>query len=156
EAVTAEPVAEAAVVVAPPVAEVVEHPEPEPEAPAPPPVVEETVAPIAAAEVPPLVEPPTEPTPVPAPVEIAAVEPPPPAPLVEAPPPPAAAFDISHLSESDQKVHKDAKRFARILVSEIELYNKTKVADGRQNRDLYKRLRSDIDRSRQTYEKRFG
>jgi hypothetical protein len=53
-------------------------------------------------------------------------------------------------------VHKDAKRFAKILVSEIELYNKTKVADGRKNRDLYKRLKSDIDRSRQTFEKRFA
>jgi hypothetical protein len=30
------------------------------------------------------------------------------------------------------------------------------VADGRKNGDLYKRLKSDIDRSRQTFEKRFG
>jgi hypothetical protein len=76
-----------------------------------------------------------------------------------APPPPPAApavFDVSQLSEAEQKVHKDARRFAKLLVSEIELYNKAKVADGRKNRDLYKRLRSDIDRSRQTFEKRFG
>lgn len=80
---------------------------------------------------------------------------------VTAPPPPAPAapatgFDIAQLSEADQKVHRDAKRFARLLVSEIELYNKAKVADGRKHSDLYKRLKSDIDRSRQTYEKRFG
>lgn len=80
-----------------------------------------------------------------------------PAPPPLAPPPPAVAgFDISQLSEADQKVHKDAKRFAKLLVSEIELYSKAKVADGRKNRDLYKRLKSDIERSRQTYEKRFG
>ena len=68
----------------------------------------------------------------------------------------AAPFDVSQLSETEQKVHKDAKRFAKLLVSEIELYNKAKVAEGRRNWDLYKRLKSDIDRSRMTFEKRFG
>jgi DNA replication initiation complex subunit (GINS family) len=63
---------------------------------------------------------------------------------------------MSQLSEADQKIHKDAKRFAKLLVSEIDLYNKGKVSDGRKNKDLYKRLKSDIDRSRQTFEKRFG
>jgi hypothetical protein len=67
-----------------------------------------------------------------------------------------AGFEISQLSEAEQKVHKDAQRFAKLLVSEIELYNKMKVADGRKNKDLYTRLKSDIDRSRQTFEKRFG
>jgi hypothetical protein len=93
-----------------------------------------------------------------------AVPPPPPAgqpavvpEAVLAPPPaPAVGFDMSQLSETDQKVHRDAKRFAKLLISEIELYNKTKVTEGRKSGDLYKRLKSDIDRSRQTYEKRFG
>jgi len=81
----------------------------------------------------------------------------PPVAVAESVPPPApVGFDSSQLSETEQKVHKDAKRFAKLLVSEIELYNKIKVADGRKNRDLYKRLKSDIDRSRQTFEKRFG
>ena len=65
-------------------------------------------------------------------------------------------MDLSQLSEEEHKIHKDAKRFAKLLISEIELYNKAKVADGRKNNDLYKRLKTDIDRSRQTYEKRFG
>jgi hypothetical protein len=94
-----------------------------------------------------------------------AVLPPPPAPpraapeaVVAPPPPPAPAvgFDIAQLSEADQKVHRDAKRFAKLLISEIELYNKAKVMEGRKNGDLYRRLKSDIDRSRQTYEKRFS
>lgn len=80
--------------------------------------------------------------------------------LTEQPASPAAtpspAFDVTQLSDADQKIHKDAKRFAKLLVSEIELYNKAKVADGRKNHDLYKRLKSDIDRSRQTFDKRFG
>jgi hypothetical protein len=72
------------------------------------------------------------------------------------PAPQAQSFDIAQLNEDDQKVHKDAKRFAKLLISEIDLYNKAKVADGRKNSDLYRRLKADIDRSRQTYEKRFG
>ena len=78
---------------------------------------------------------------------------------VEAPPPPAPVptpADVSQLSEEEQKYHKDAKRFAKLLVSEIDLYNKTKVADGRKNKDLYKRLKSDIERSRLTFQKRFA
>jgi hypothetical protein len=73
-----------------------------------------------------------------------------------APAPSLAELDLSQLDEADQRLHKDARRFARLLVSEIELYNKAKVADGRQHKDLYRRLKSDIDRSRQTFEKRFG
>ena len=58
--------------------------------------------------------------------------------------------------EEEQKVHRAARRFSKLLVSEIELYNKEKVAEGRKNKDLYQRLKKDIDRSRQTYEERFG
>ena len=81
-----------------------------------------------------------------------------PPPTVDATAAPAVAvpFDVSQLSEAEQKIHKDARRFAKLLVSEIELYNKTKVAEGRKNWDLYKRLKTDIDRSRLTFEKRFG
>jgi hypothetical protein len=70
--------------------------------------------------------------------------------------PDSAKPDAAQLSEADQKIHRDARRFARLLVSEIELYSKTKVADGRKNKDIYRRLKSDIDRSRHTYEKRFS
>jgi hypothetical protein len=57
------------------------------------------------------------------------------------------------LSE-EEKAHNDARRFARLLVSEIKLYNEQKVAEGRRGGDLYDRLKEDIDRSRQMYEKR--
>ena len=43
---------------------------------------------------------------------------------------------------------------ARLVVSELKLYNEEQVAEGRRRRDLYERLREDIDRSRETYEKR--
>jgi hypothetical protein len=59
-------------------------------------------------------------------------------------------------SGPDAEVHKRAKRFAKLLVDEIVLYNKQKVAEGREHRDLYDRLRDDIEKSRSAYNKRFG
>ncbi|HSF25074.1 MAG TPA: hypothetical protein VLE20_12685 [Blastocatellia bacterium] len=67
---------------------------------------------------------------------------------------PAAAALQTGLQDDEEKLHNDARRFARLLVSEIKLYNEQKVTDGRRNNDLYGRLRDDIERSRQMYEKR--
>jgi hypothetical protein len=81
-----------------------------------------------------------------------------PAPI--APTQPAAEADasggISSLSPEDQDVHRKAQRFARLLVDEIKLYNQAKVAEGRKNKDLYDRLKEVIDKSRGTYQKRYG
>ncbi len=80
-----------------------------------------------------------------------------PAEPVEAPgPAEAGPPDLSQLNEEEQKVHRDAKRFAKLLISEIELYSKAKVSDGRKNKDLYGSLKTDLQRSRQTWEKRFA
>ncbi|HSP13934.1 MAG TPA: hypothetical protein VLV78_04195 [Thermoanaerobaculia bacterium] len=54
------------------------------------------------------------------------------------------------------KKHDEARRFARLLVSEIKLYNEAKVEQGRRSRDLYERLKDDIDRSRQMYDERIS
>jgi hypothetical protein len=61
---------------------------------------------------------------------------------------------LGELSPEDQSKHDEARRFARLLVSEIKLYNEEAVERGREQRDLYQRLRDDIDRSREMYEKR--
>jgi hypothetical protein len=66
-------------------------------------------------------------------------------------PPPIAA-----VSTPDQEVHRKAQRFARLLVDEIKLYNQAKVAEGRKNKDLYDRLKDTIEKSRATYQKRYG
>jgi hypothetical protein len=58
------------------------------------------------------------------------------------------------VSEEERRYHNDARRFARLLVSEIKLYNEQKVRDGREQGNLYERLREEIDRSRQMYDKR--
>jgi hypothetical protein len=70
---------------------------------------------------------------------------------------PAAATDpFSGMSPEDAETHRKAQRFARLLVDEIKLYNQAKVAEGRRNRDLYDRLKEDIEKSRSTYGKRYG
>lgn len=58
------------------------------------------------------------------------------------------------VSEDERRLHNDARRFARLLVSEIKLYNEQKVKEGRDSGDLYDRLREAIDRSREMYDKR--
>jgi pyruvate/2-oxoglutarate dehydrogenase complex dihydrolipoamide acyltransferase (E2) component len=110
------------------------------------------------------------------PVEAAAPVEEPPAAEVTAPPePPAApAFTSQYaaplgtsrrygmpdadlpveVNEDERRLHDDARRFARLLVSEIKLYNEQKVSEGRNQGDIYTRLREDIDRSRQMYDKR--
>jgi hypothetical protein len=58
------------------------------------------------------------------------------------------------VGEEERRLHNDARRFARLLVSEIKLYNEQKVKEGREASDLYERLREAIDRSREMYDKR--
>jgi hypothetical protein len=47
-----------------------------------------------------------------------------------------------------------ARRYARLLLSEIRLYNEVEVQLGRQNRDLMTRLKPEIERARRLYEER--
>ncbi len=78
--------------------------------------------------------------------------------VVEPPQAPASAFvsSPSGMLGEAEKEHNAARRFARLLVSEIKLYNEHKVLEGRTSGDLYDRLKDDIDRSRQMYEKRIS
>jgi hypothetical protein len=58
------------------------------------------------------------------------------------------------VSPNNEALHEEARRLARLLVSEIKLYNEDQVEEGRRNRDIYERLKEDIDRSRQMYDER--
>ena len=89
--------------------------------------------------------PPTNPPPRSAPSFVAPAPPPPPPPST----PPARP-----VAPEEQKAHDDAKRFARLVVSEIKLYNEAKVAEGRRTKDIYERLKEDIERGRQMYHDR--
>jgi hypothetical protein len=92
---------------------------------------------------------------------VAEAEPPPADPLPIAQPevpvaPEPAPPAVSAVSPEDQEVHRKAQRFAHLLVDEIKLYNQAQVAEGRKNKDLYDRLKETIEKSRATYQKRYG
>lgn len=57
-------------------------------------------------------------------------------------------------SDTDLTDDQGARRYARLLVSEIKLYNEAAVRAGRQQRDLLQRLRPEIDRAQRLYEER--
>jgi hypothetical protein len=65
---------------------------------------------------------------------------------------PAAAANAA--SGGPAEGEDGARRYARLLVSEIKLYNEAAVRIGRQKRDLLERLRPEIDRARGLYEAR--
>jgi hypothetical protein len=119
------------------------------------PAFSETVATASPAPIPDFATSPGGEPPVPS--DIQAFSPPPAPPVFT---PPAKTSKSAQLagsvpgSETEQRAHNDARRFARLLVSEIKLYNAAKVNDGRRNCDLYERLKDEIDRSRKVYDKR--
>ena len=69
---------------------------------------------------------------------------------------PGWAFSTSQIpaETGDDSLHEEAQRLARLLVTEIKLYNEEEVEEGRRNRNIYQTLREDINRSRQIYEER--
>jgi len=103
----------------------------------------------------PALAPEIEPEPVVHAAEVAAVEEVVEAPLAVAAAAPASAAPVT-MSPEDADTHRKAQRFARLLVDEIKLYNQAKVSEGRKNKDLYDRLKEDIEKSRSTYKKRYG
>lgn len=121
----------------------------------------------------PTVEPPPpappSPTPAPAVREMPAAAPPPPAAgrrfdlegtgKPYQPPPgvsggAAARILRGPLGGGEEDPHDQAKRIARLLVSDIKLYNESAISEGKKHNDLYSRLKDDIDRALQTYNER--
>jgi len=59
------------------------------------------------------------------------------------------------LSRKEQEAHLKALRFVRVLVAEIRLFEEESVRQGRQNGDLYLRLKAGLDRGRQDFDRQF-
>jgi len=110
----------------------------------------ETVPP-EPAEIPTAVEPPVAPDDVEEAKASQFLDEPPPVQPVQPPP----AEPEEEISE-DEAQREEARRFARLLVSEIKLYNEEQVERGRETKDLYHRLQEDINRSREMFEKRIA
>lgn len=66
---------------------------------------------------------------------------------------PGWAFGAPPAVNEDSR-HEEARRLARLLVTEIKLYNEEKVREGRENGNVHEQLRDDIERSRRIYEER--
>jgi hypothetical protein len=67
---------------------------------------------------------------------------------------PRRAGSDDGLSEEARRMQADARRFAKLLVSELLLYNEEAVVLGRKNRDLQTRLAKEIHRSREAFQAR--
>jgi hypothetical protein len=69
---------------------------------------------------------------------------------------PGSAFEAPQetIAEGEEALHEEARRLARLLVSEIKLYNEEIIEEGRRSGNIYERLKDDIDRSRQMYQER--
>lgn len=72
----------------------------------------------------------------------------------EAPPGPRYAPTTRSFQASGDEDDDAARRYARLLVSEIKLYHETAVAEGRRQRNLLARLRPEIERAQRLYEER--
>lgn len=76
--------------------------------------------------------------------------------VAAAPPADMDGYGLEGMSKEEREKHEKAIRFARLLVSEIKLYNEETVRLGRENADIAKRLHEDIERSRGLYDERIG
>jgi len=88
------------------------------------------------------------------PVYPAAIEPP----TVSEPAPPAVetpAFDVTSLAPDLQDLHRRANRVAKVAMQDIKLLRPKDVRLGHENKDICVRLRSDLDKARKEYDRRF-
>jgi hypothetical protein len=63
--------------------------------------------------------------------------------------PQARSFQPGHDDDDDA-----ARRYARLLVSEIKLYHESAVTAGRRDRNQLERQRTEIDRAKRLYDER--
>ena len=69
--------------------------------------------------------------------------------------PSEAAFDISTFPAEIQDLHRRANRVAKVAMQDIELLRPQDVQMGREHKDICERLRSDLDKARKEYDRRF-
>jgi hypothetical protein len=66
-----------------------------------------------------------------------------------------AIFDVSRLPIEEQELHRRAYRIAKVAMQDIQLLRPEDVRLGREHRDLCTRPRSDLDKARKEYDRRF-
>ena len=65
-----------------------------------------------------------------------------------------AMLSSAESTERPQGLEESARRFARLLLSEIKLYHEPAVDEGRRSRNLLSRLGPEIERARRLYDER--
>jgi hypothetical protein len=68
---------------------------------------------------------------------------------------PVPAFDVASLPSDLQDLHRRANRVAKVAMQDIKLLRPKDVRLGRENKDICNRLRSDLDKARKEYDRRF-
>lgn len=72
------------------------------------------------------------------------------------PAPRQAPTDWDKMSAEERDTHLRAQRFARVLLADLQLYRSQEIREGKKARDIYGRLRDEIDKSREVYLRKFG
>jgi hypothetical protein len=67
----------------------------------------------------------------------------------------APAFDLAALPDDLRDLHRRASRNAKVAMQDIQLLRPEEVKVGREKHDLCQRLRSDLDKARKEYDRRF-
>ncbi|MFY9689624.1 MAG: hypothetical protein WAJ86_06790 [Candidatus Acidiferrales bacterium] len=67
----------------------------------------------------------------------------------------AVAFDLAALPEDLRDLHRRASRNAKVAMQDIQLLRPDEVRVGREKHDICQRLRSDLDKARKEYDRRF-
>jgi hypothetical protein len=68
---------------------------------------------------------------------------------------PSQAFDLARLPPEIQDLHRRANRVAKVAMQDIKLLRPKDVKQAREHKDICQRLRSDIDKARKEYDRRF-
>jgi hypothetical protein len=83
------------------------------------------------------------------------LEEPPPKSTTEIPLEPVAAFDVASLSPELKDLHRRANRAAKVSMQDIKLLRPKDVKLGREHKDICHRMRSELDKARKEYDRRF-
>lgn len=69
--------------------------------------------------------------------------------------PKVEAFDIANLSPELKDLHRRANRAAKVSMQDIKLLRPKDVKLGREHKDICHRMRSELDKARKEYDRRF-
>lgn len=69
--------------------------------------------------------------------------------------PEPVAFNIASLPKDEQDLHKRANRVAKVSMQDIKMLKPEDVRKGQEHKDICVRLRSEIDKARKEYDRRF-